>query len=152
MINVIQGNILDATEKYIVHQTNCVSNGASGLAEQIFRKFHYANIYTSRKFEYPDKPGTIRLAGNGKDMRFVVNLMGQINPGGPKYPDDTEFKRQEYFTSGMIQLLTIKDLDSVAFPYGIGCGLAKGNWNWYEAELNKFADKAPNVKFVLYKL
>ena len=34
----------------------------------------------------------------------------------------------------------LPELESVAFPYGIGCGLAGGNWEEYQAMLEEFAN------------
>jgi hypothetical protein len=65
MIEVI-GSLLDAKEKYIVHQTNCMSNGAaSGIAWSIFQAFPYADIYKNRIDD--DHPGSIIVCGNGQD-------------------------------------------------------------------------------------
>lgn len=46
MIEIIEGDLLNATEKYICHQTNCLSQGsAAGIARAIFDRFPYADIY-----------------------------------------------------------------------------------------------------------
>ena len=79
---------MDATEKYIVHQTNATTNQAGGLAHYIFKKFPYANTYISRPQPYKptggvDFPGNIQIMGDGKNERFVINLIGQYYPGKP---------------------------------------------------------------------
>ena len=76
MIKTIVGDLLEAKEKYIVHQTNCTSTrGAAGLAYYIYKKFPYSNIYQER--DNPYNPGSIIISGDGKDQRYIVNLMGQ---------------------------------------------------------------------------
>jgi hypothetical protein len=39
------GDLLDATEQFIAHQCNCISQNAGGLAFYLFKKFPYANVY-----------------------------------------------------------------------------------------------------------
>ena len=38
-IKVINGNLLEAQEQYIIHQCNCVSVNAKTLAKQLFDKY-----------------------------------------------------------------------------------------------------------------
>jgi O-acetyl-ADP-ribose deacetylase (regulator of RNase III) len=157
MLKVIRGDLLESKEKYIVHQTNCCSTGAGGLAYHIFKRFPYADVYSCRDRSMhlgwstdeignrpaieADAPGTIIIRGNGDDQRFVVGLMGQFYPGGPNAAglDDT-IMRQKYFHQALWELAQIEGLESVAFPYGIGCGLAAGDWDVYSNILNNFAD------------
>lgn len=142
MIKNITGDLLEAKEKYIVHQTNCVSQGgAAGLAYYLFKKFTYANVYESRKT--PDVPGTIIISGSGEDVgeRYIVNLMGQLYPGGfeNEFPEDSEITRRKFFHQGLIRLAKVPNLESVAFPFKIGCGIAGGNWEWYLGTITNFA-------------
>lgn len=51
--------------------------------------------------------------------------------GQPKYPNDNVSKRLEYFENGLEKIKSIKNLQSLAFPYKIGCGLAGGSWEDY---------------------
>jgi O-acetyl-ADP-ribose deacetylase (regulator of RNase III) len=138
MLKIVTGDLIQAKEKYLVHQTNCVSHFAAGIAATIFEKFPYSNIYASRMEE--DNPGDIIICGNGKDERFVVNLIGQFYPGGPsESPIDNEKIRRDYFYKGLLRLAKINNLESVAFNYKIGCGLAGGDWNWYKGTIENFA-------------
>lgn len=134
---VESGNLLKHHAKYIVHQTNCVSKGSRGLASELFRKYPYSNTYLGRRD--PSSPGTIDVLGDGKEKRFIVNLYGQYYPKESKYLNDTKMKRLEWFQQGLNQLKKIPDLESVAFPYGIGCGLAGGDWTSYAKCIDEFA-------------
>jgi O-acetyl-ADP-ribose deacetylase (regulator of RNase III) len=136
MINYINGNILESPAQYIVHQLNCVTTSASGLAAQIFAAFPYANVYAHRTM--PSKPGTIDIRGDGVQQRFVIGIFGQYYPGKPQYENDSERKRQIYFKSGLIEISKLKPV-SVAFPHFIGCGLAGGDWKVYSSLLEEFA-------------
>lgn len=149
-LRFVTGDITEANEKYIVHQCNCVTKRAKGLAQSIFDKYPYSNTYKLRVGPQLDRPGTIQIRGNGTSQRYVINLMGQVKGGKPKDPNDTAQKRLQYFRAGLQQIAKIPDLTSIAFPYNIGCGLAGGNWESYQAELEEFAIHA-NVPVVIYK-
>lgn len=155
MIKIITGDLLSATEKYIVHQTNCVSNGgAAGLAYHLFAKFPYADVYTGR--EQPSSPGTNMIRGNGQTERYIINLMGQYYPGGIHVAiHDNEAARKKYFHHALIRLAKVENLESIAFPAGIGCGIAGGDWEWYLGTINNFADyveKEQNTQVSIYCL
>lgn len=144
MIETITGDLLVAPEKYIVHQTNCVSMGrAGGLAYFLFKQFPYADCYSDRAES--SVPGTLDIRGDGINDRLVVNLHGQYFPGGPLDDEDgteyldTAYRRQKYFHKALLRLAKVENLESVAFPYCIGCGIAGGDWTWYEGTINNFA-------------
>jgi O-acetyl-ADP-ribose deacetylase (regulator of RNase III) len=136
MYSQIIGNILNSNEKYLVHQTNCVTKGhASGIAKVLFDKYNYSDCYINR--EENSIPGTIDIRGS-ENLRYIINLMGQFYPGKSKYPNDSENKRRKYFVSGLIDISNITALKSVAFPAGIGCGLAGGSWETYLKYIKDF--------------
>ena len=154
MLKVIKGDLFDSKEKYIVHQTNCCTTGAAGLAYDIFKRYPYSDVYSCRLKSglgwspdegghgiQPDAPGTIIVRGNGEDQRYVVALMGQYYGGPPGYPKqmDGAIIRQRYFHRGLWQIAQVKDLESVAFPKLIGCGIAAGDWNVYFQIIKNFA-------------
>lgn len=149
----IIGNLLNSKEKYIVHQTNCVSRGsAAGLAKIIFNTYKYADCYIDRV--YNDTPGTIDIRGDGKDNRFIVNLMGQYMPGGLDRGESSD-ARESYFVKGLKKLSLIPNLKSVAFPAGIGCAIAGGNWEKYVQYIEQFyleTNKDQKVDVTIYCL
>lgn len=140
MIEVIVGDLLEAPEQYIVHQTNCLSDGgAAGVARLIFNKYPHSDCYSDRT--EPSTPGTIDVRGNGLDQRYVINLHGQFYPGGVQ-PDSTldgSAARQKYFYQGLLQVAKIENLESIAIPAGIGCGIAGGDWKYYKGVITNFA-------------
>jgi len=152
MIKIIEGDLLEAKEKYILHQTNCLTNNAGGLALYLFLKFPYSNVYKDRTSN--DTPGTIKVCGNGKDQRYVINAFGQYYPGPPKFQGrDSAQKRQEYFSQCLEEVSKIENLESIAFPYLIGCGLAKGKWENYLKMILDFSnlDCMKDIPVVIYK-
>jgi O-acetyl-ADP-ribose deacetylase (regulator of RNase III) len=153
MINIIKGNLLDAEEKYIAHQTNSISTSASGIAKQIFDKYPYSNTYHNRV--KPSEPGTIEVLGDGFVNRFVINMYAQYYPGKPGYGIDSKEMREKYFHQCLLQIAKISNLESIAFPFGIGTGLAKGSWDYYFGTIGNFEKHVKNkygTKVVLYRL
>jgi len=145
-------NLFEASEKYICHQCNCITNRAAHLAADMFQRFPHANIYAERT--KPDNPGTIIIRGNGKDQRFVIALLAQYYPGRPKYPDgdrDGYLARRLYFRSCLNEILKIPNLESIAFPEKIGCSAAGGDWGQYQNMIEEFA-KATDATVNAYRL
>lgn len=162
MIEIITGDLLTAPEQYIVHQTNCVTTKGGGLAHFLFAKFPYADVYASRTPEdcevatLRDKPGDIIVSGNGQDQRYIINLMGQLYPGGfwDDMPEDNETMRHKFFYNGLLKIAKLKDLKSIAFPWKIGCGLAGGHWDYYYGVLDNFnfyVRETYGTKVVIYR-
>lgn len=153
MYSLINGNLLNHNAQYIAHQCNCVSSGYAGLAKAIFSTFPYADVYSNRT--EPDILGTIKVCGNGKDQRYVINMFSQYFPGKCKYPDgskDNPILRQESFKKCLDKISQIKNIESIAFPYEIGCGLAGGDWETYKKMIADFANENFLVDVFIVKL
>lgn len=159
-VPVIEGDLLESDAQYIIHQTNCVSHGASGLAYFLFDKFPYADVYAERKRDNIwHKPGNIYIRGGNGD-RLVINAMGQFMPGNPSGTvqltggvevSDTPDMRIHYFLSCMSHVMKADDLESIDFPYRIGCGIAGGDWVYYRKVINSFAKKVPHATVRIIK-
>jgi O-acetyl-ADP-ribose deacetylase (regulator of RNase III) len=136
-MKIITGNLLDFTGEYLIaHQCNCITTKGKGLSEKVFYKFPEADVYKDRITR--STPGTIKIIGN------VANLFGQKYPGSPKSYETSQM-RYNWLEECLEKLLeqTTKD---VAFPYGIGCGLAGGNWENIKPLLEDFSDKMKEKK------
>lgn len=152
MIKKIHGNIIDSDAQFIVHQCNCVSTGMAGLAKTIFKKYPYSDTYSKRNSKEErslDDPGTISIHGNGKDKRYIVNFYSQYYPGKAKYKNDSLEIREKWFEKCLDLLGQVEDLKSVAFPYGIGCGLAGGDWDKYYGMIEDFSDRNPDTEIFI---
>jgi hypothetical protein len=139
VLKVVEGNLLDATETYLCHQTNCITQKAAHLSYDVFKRFPYANVYQNRTT--PDHIGTIAIRGNGNDKRFVVNMFGQYWPGKSRWPGhhfDGKGYRWGAFQQCLIQLAMLPP-GTFAMPYKIGCGAAGGDWNIYESLIKDFS-------------
>lgn len=154
-MKIINGSILDAKEQFIVHQCNSISNYASGLTKAIFEKFKYANIYSHRPYPYiakgDDLPGHIIIRGK------IIAVLAQYYPGKATENSllDSSIVREGYFWQCLREIAKIEKLDSIAFPFGIGCGMANGNWEHYKKMIENFekiVDEFHRVDVILYRL
>jgi hypothetical protein len=160
MMEFIKGDVVDATEDYIVHQTCCTACRPRGLSAAIASKWPECNPYAQRvplqtttktkargntaTPETRDVPGTCRIQGR------IVHLFGQYAPGKPgrcatDHPDQVE-DRLDYFESALEDLARQIPHDaSIAIPYKIGCGLAGGSWADYLRILVEFRQRHPTL-------
>jgi len=150
MIEIKIGDLLLADEQYIAHQCNCLTDSAGGIAYYIFKKWIYSDDYTKRKLSGTiDISGSIKIHGDGKHKRFIINMFSQIYPGSPRYKETLE-SREKLFQETLDKILEIPNLTSIAFPYKIGCGLGGGNWENYLKMLTKFSE-ITSAKVVIYQ-
>ena len=160
LLQEVEGDICKCDAHYIAHQTNCVTKHAKGLAKTIFTKFPWADTYSQNS---PcRKVGTVSIHGDvSKGERMVVNIYGQHGVGKGKRgkskhsatrTSDIQSMRENYFRSALRDFEEkVRDCRSVAFPYGIGCGLAGGVWSHYEQMLREFAARNPSTKVFLLR-
>lgn len=159
MIQTINKSLLEADTKYIAHQCNCVTSHSAGIAKAIFDKYPWANTYKNRRikndscrkgmYNYNNKvvgqsdQGTIDILGNGKDLRYVINMYIQRKPGKPDgYSTlDQNKDRLAWLKTCLNKVSKIENIESVAFPEGMGCRLAGGDWQSVLPILEEFAEK-----------
>jgi O-acetyl-ADP-ribose deacetylase (regulator of RNase III) len=157
MLKIINGNLLDSDCQYIAHQCNCYSKRGAGLASAIFKAFPWADVYSSRSERGNDASlfGSITVHGDPKRKeRYVINIYSQLKPGKPSPGRDSAASRLEAFRKALNQIARSHELESIGFPYGIGCGLAGGDWEEYESILEGFAKLVGKrgVSVILYRL
>jgi len=155
MFTVIDKSILEATEDYICHQCNCVSKHSAGVAKAIFDIYPHANVYKGRVT--PSQPGTLAVR-RGILKRGVINMFAQYYPGGPvwgkydgDYIKDDNVARLKYFRQCLFHMAHELPNYSFAFPWGIGCGLAEGDWGEYITILKNF-ERYVEGDVTIYKL
>lgn len=129
-IKIVEGNILDCKEKYIVDCRNCQGKMQSGVAGAI------ANRYPEIKEDYiefcnkngkPNKKyllGQVHIKKSLDNKKVFYGIFGQYEYG---------YDRKCYVDYQAIQtgleFITIIAKGDIAIPYGIGCGRAGGDWN-----------------------
>lgn len=138
-VEIIKGDLLDIKPgpgEYIVHQTNCQSKRAAGLATKLFQKYRDANTY-KKSSKYTRTPGTISVHGP------IINLYGQ-DAQGMTTSSIIQKRRREWFQNGLDAISkTIGDATVIYFPYGIGCGMAGGTWSKYLLMISNWAKNQP---------
>lgn len=152
-LDIVTGDLMEAKEQYIAHQCNCVSHYAAHLAKTMFTRFPHADIYSKRIS--PSEMGSIVIRGDGINNRYVINMLAQYYPGKPRNTDSAA-NRFTNFYKCLIEISKIPNMESIAFPWQIGCGSAAGNWDDYLKVLTRFANfvtnRTPSTKVVLYQL
>lgn len=156
---IVNGDVLKATESVIAHQTNCKGIMGAGVAKQIKSKYPevfqgYLDFCMSSGYNGEYLLGWAQFVSS-RDGKQFVNLFGQ---DGISEKDLNEAKHgritnYEAFADALARLHTAmnnRGLKSVAMPYLIGCGLAKGNWNVVAAMIDAEFDNS-DIDVVLYK-
>lgn len=160
-VKYIKGNLLDMPKDvFIVHQCNCTTTTAKGLSAQVFKKYPYANVYSSKASVITEGNGASSKARGGRVVKRVpgtiiiktpvINLFGQFYVGKPS-AKETAAQREAWFQQGLDQISEYV-IDKIAFPYGIGCGMAMGRWENYLKMIEKFAQENLETEVMIVQL
>lgn len=129
-IQVVSGNILEATENVIVQQVNCMGVMGAGLAKQIRAKYpsvykKYKQLCDEHADSRPELLGRVLLC-QVEDGKYIANVFGQLG-----YGKKGVYTQYDMLQKGLEEVLDLakKENLTIAIPYGIGCGLAGGDWD-----------------------
>jgi O-acetyl-ADP-ribose deacetylase (regulator of RNase III) len=155
MIRIVKGSILDSLDQYLAQIVNCYTWSSAGLAAALFRKFPWADIYSSRRHRGDDSAlfGSISIRENPERRPpSIINIFGQLGPGRPSPGRDCAAERLQAFSRALKEIAVLPGLQSIGFPCGIGCGLAGGNWDQCLGLLEDFAEEVTEqgVSVTLY--
>lgn len=148
----ITGDLLETTADIICHQVNCKGVMGAGLAKQI--KLRYPKVFENykklcAKYDY----GSILLGVvdfEEVDKYIVANCFGQWGYGTKV--KQTDYDALERCFKSVADFAIREELKTIAIPYGIGCGLAGGDWNTVFGIITKtFANTDLEVKIVKFK-
>jgi O-acetyl-ADP-ribose deacetylase (regulator of RNase III) len=118
---------------YLMHQVNCQSTMASGIALTIKKKYPQAYI---DYINHQQKLGQACFTQLGASGKYVVSLFGQEYYGRGK-------RQTNYaaFTLAFMRCFRYTDRPNpaVVLPKFIGCDRAGGDWRFIEAFLEDFA-------------
>jgi hypothetical protein len=125
-MKIINQNILEVEQGIVVIQVNCQKVMGAGLALKIRQK--YPKVYDEyRKMDW--SLGKIQLVKIKEDLH-ICNLAGQHGFGRAKFRY-TDYKA---IRKGLKSIKFYKDMFlsdlNIFIPYGMGCGLGNGNWNF----------------------
>lgn len=150
MIKEVKGDLLQATENIIGHQVNCQGVMGLGLAAKIRSKYpivferykQLVNMHNSNKEILLGTTQIIKVDEN----KYVANLFGQFNYGRDQRHTSYEHLFQALET---LKQKVKKNNLTVALPYGLGCGLAGGDWNIVWNLINKAFE---DYEVTIYKI
>ena len=127
----INDDILNVREGIIAHQVNCKRVAGAGLALQIRSK--YPDWYTSYRNRAPQL-GICSLF-KVSDTLMIASLYGQYGYG--RGTMHTDYRALE---DALLNLYIWRDMVSmiISFPFGMGCGLAGGDWDIVSDLIEKY--------------
>lgn len=136
-IKFCNGDLLNSNANIIAHQVNARGVMGSGVALAV--KTKYPEVFQSyRKFfeEGKLKLGKVDFAKTN-DGKIVANMCGQDRYGrdGKQY---TDYEALEKCFDKTARYMKEKNLDSIAFPFKLGCGLGGGDWNIVFAMIKEY--------------
>lgn len=151
-MKIVDGDLFTAPVDVIAHQCNTKSANVHGFAKFAFQK--HPEAHTKEYFDNHQSPmlGDIDcFPVNNCSYKALVNMYSQRYPGPPNpvNKDSKEF-RLKWFRSCLDKIAIMK-IDSVGFPYMIGCALGGGKWEDYLKELELFEAKFKRPVY-LYRL
>lgn len=151
MLRIVNGNVLDAKEHFIAHQTNCLGTMGAGVAKAIANKYpHVESSYikacksVSNKSDLLGKIQIIACDPNDKEKKgqCIVNVFGQHKVGTYRRQTDYDALRKAFVK------LNTQGYD-VAIPYLMGCGLGGGDWNIVVQIIN---ETCTDIEVVAYNI
>jgi hypothetical protein len=141
----------------LAQQVNTGGKKPGGIAKQMEAKYSCTKL-RHHGGPKPDWLGTVRiditpeLTENHGPVR-VLSIYGQLNGGGPGEKPDSAADRKVYFEKGLKGIKRqLPDLESIAFPKKIGCGIGGGNWDTYETMIREFAHDMPSCTVYIVSL
>lgn len=145
MIKIVNGDILNCTEEIIVHQVNVAGVMGGGVARQLTNKYKgLEEVYAEYCKEHNNR--YIDLCGDVFYYKTTDKIIANM------------FSQQENFDTDYFNIkVALKDIEkfakqnelSVCMTYGIGCGIANGDWN----KVYKIIEKVfSDYDVTLYKL
>ncbi len=142
-MTIEDGNILDKTHGIICHQVNSEGVMGAGLALSIKNKYpvvykEYMEVYNTGQW----RTGRVSYT-EVADGLFVANLCAQGMYGyGGRFTDYEALEQCIESVKGFAPELPIY------FPYGIGCGLAGGDWEIVSEMIEKIIPDATIVRII----
>lgn len=140
MVQVINKDILTITDGLIAHQCNCKGVMGAGLAKGIRDKYpsvyrYYREAYLANNL-YLGQTQILRV----NTSLYVANLMAQDRYGTDK--QYTDYDALSQCLTYVHQFAQENKEIEVYLPYGIGCGLAGGDWSVVKELIDKHCPKA----------
>lgn len=146
MIINMTGDLLKSNCDILCHQTNCQGVMGAGIALQIKKQFpkcyeEYVQYCTNNE----KLLGTVLYVSDKE--KIIANLFGQDNCCSSRLM--TDYRSLEKCVENVFNYAIENNL-SVGFPFGIGCGLAGGNWDIVFGIIKKYFEYS-EIDCYIYK-
>jgi hypothetical protein len=148
----------------LAHQVNAdPRKKPGGLAKDLTRRYGFADLHNEgAEGPQDDLLGTARIDTEPSDPKgphcqkaatTIVSIYGQRYGGKPGGERDSSAARKVYFEKGLRDIKRqLPDLESIAFPEGIGCGIGGGHWPTYQKMIREFARDMPSCTVYIVSL
>lgn len=145
MVIIKSGDLLKAEEDILVHQVNVEGIMGGGVARQIAEKYlnvekEYIKFCKKYNNDYQQLRGKVDLIK--EKGKYVANMFSQDKSF------NTDYEAMEIALEKIRDYAKQENL-TVAMPFKIGCGIAKGEFNLV---LDVISKVFKGYKVVLYKL
>ena len=155
MVKIVEGDLLKSDCDVIIHQCNCFATQGAGIAKQISSRWAQV-LEADKKYPIPvgskERLGEASMAsveGDHGDM-LVVNLYAQHRYGRGTQTDYDALRKGISKVFFMIYMLAQPNI-KIGLPYGMGAGLAGGDWEQVKSIIEENADRY-KLNVYLYKL
>lgn len=147
MVKIKKGNLLKARTDIIVHQVNVQGVMGGGVARQLSLKYpglekFYSNYCKKYNNDYDLLKGHTLPFTTKSDYKLIFNIFSQTSDFKTDYEMFRHCIREVRYIAQKFKL-------KVAMPYGIGCGIADGDWNKI---MNIIIEEFRESKVTLYML
>ena len=157
MIKICKGDLLDSKADFICQQVNCQGVMGAGLAKHIAERYpivkeKYKEVcYTAARSNRFSLLGTIQEVKVSPNQS-VINMFAQYDYGRDIYKTYTSYKAFHHCLFNIANKCERMNRKvTVAFPDGIGCGLANGNWFYISSMLIDFDKLNDFIEVELWK-
>lgn len=141
--------VKDKSIDIFCHQCNCFATMGAGIARQISAEYPEVSKADRQAFE---KYGPESLFGKVlsvacHDGRYCQNMYSQYHYGTRKQM--TDYKKFEECLEHVRVFAEKHPNKTIGFPYGIGCGLAGGDWKTVEGLITRFSESVGNDVYIV---
>lgn len=131
MSSIIEGDITDVSEGIIMHQVNCKNRIGAGVSGAIINKYPEVEkeYHNSFKKCLPEKLFGSIIEIHINQKLSVINCYSQFSYGNSAKTGIT-YTDMDMLVNHIRYVCANNPDKTIYVPYGIGCGLAGGNWDF----------------------
>jgi len=153
-LEIKKGNVLDSNFEVIAHQVNCRGVMGAGVAKAIKQKYpevyeQYAEYCEEYEDEKDELFGSCLVADTQDGYHLIANLFGQKDYG--THNTQTDYKKLYSALLELKDYMIENHVNTLSFPYMIGCGLAGGDEQIVEKLIREVFDET-NIIYNFYDI